>query len=265
MSDLALLETIDAYCDEVPRGSARTEEHGDLVVFIRDGNGWPFYARPARGRRAPSNHAIGEVRARQRSLGIPETFEWIHEVTPGMKKAVLGAGLQAHDHPLMVLTDEPPAATPPEGIEIRLAGADEPLDLIQGVAPIAFAHPGTEIGDAGPAQAADASEHAEDDHAFVRERLRNGSSVLAVAYADGVPVATGMHQPVGAVTELVGIGTLPSHRRRGIGAALTGFLVRDARARGIETIFLTAGDEEIARVYASQGFARAGTAGTAEP
>lgn len=262
-----LLETIDAYCDAVPRASARTEQHGDLVIFIRDGAGWPFYARPARGRRAPSNHAIGEVRARQRSLGVPESFEWIHEVTPGMKKAVLGASLQAHDHPLMVLSGAPPAAAPPQEIEIRLIGADEPLGLIQAVAPIAFAHPGTDVGDAGPAQAAESAETetAGDDHEFLRERLRNGASVLAAAFENGVPVATGMHQPVDAVSELAGVGTLPSHRRRGIGAALTGFLVADARSRGIETVFLTAGDETIARVYESQGFARVGTAGTAEP
>jgi ribosomal protein S18 acetylase RimI-like enzyme len=261
----ALIDTIDAYCDAAPRSSARTEEHGDLVVFIREGDGWPFYARPARGRRGPTSHAVAEVRARQRSLGIPEAFEWIHEAAPGMKAAVLAAKLTAHDHPLMVLDGPPPAATAPEGIEIRLVAPDEPLDLIQAVAPLAFSHPGTQVGDAGPEQAAQAAGSSEDDHAFLRERLGSGTSVLAAAFADGVPVATGMHQPVEDVSEVAGIGTLPAFRRRGIGAALTGFLVRDAQARGVATVFLTAGDEEIARVYASQGFARIGTAGTAEP
>jgi predicted GNAT family acetyltransferase len=68
-----------------------------------------------------------------------------------------------------------------------------------------------------------------------------------------------MHQPVGDVTEVVGVATLPAFRRRGLGAAVTGLLVADARARGVETVFLTAGDEEIARVYARLGFVRIGT------
>lgn len=182
-----------------------------------------------------------------------------------MKAAVAAAKLTVHDHPLMVLQGDPPAAPAPEGIEVRLVASDEPLDLIQAVAPLAFAHPGTQVGDAGPEQAAESVDAGGDDHAFVRERIRAGQSVLAAAFADGVPVATGMHQPVGQVAELVGVATLPAFRRRGIGAAVTGFLVRDARERGIETVFVTAGDEEIARVYAGQGFGRIGTSGTAEP
>lgn len=42
-------------------------------------------------------------------------------------------------------------------------------------------------------------------------------------------------------------------------------LVRDAVASGIHTIFLSAGDEAIARVYGRLGFRRIGTAGAAEP
>ncbi len=86
-----------------------------------------------------------------------------------------------------------------------------------------------------------------------------------MAIADDAPVAVGSHQPVGRITEITGVGTLPAYRRRGIGAALTSFLVQDALARGIETIFLTAGDEEIAGVYARTGFERVGTACAAEP
>jgi hypothetical protein len=40
--------------------------------------------------------------------------------------------------------------------------------------------------------------------------------------------------------------------------------VQDARERGVETIFLSAGSEEIARVYARLGFRRVGTACIAE-
>jgi predicted GNAT family acetyltransferase len=89
--------------------------------------------------------------------------------------------------------------------------------------------------------------------------------VLAAGFLDGEPVATGMHLPLDGVTEIVGVGTLPLARRRGYGAAVTAALLQDALRHGAGTVFLAAGDEEIARVYESLGFARAGTACIAEP
>ena len=54
--------------------------------------------------------------------------------------------------------------------------------------------------------------------------------------------------------------TLPSARRQGLGGAVTAALVTDALAHGAEIVFLSAGSEEIARVYGRLGFARIGTA-----
>ena len=98
------------------------------------------------------------------------------------------------------------------------------------------------------------------DASFLRERIEQGVSVMAVAELAGEPVAAGMHQPVGGVTEVVGVATLPAVRRQGLGGAVTGALVEDALARGAETVFLSAGSEDIARVYARLGFRRIGTA-----
>ena len=52
---------------------------------------------------------------------------------------------------------------------------------------------------------------------------------------------------------------------RGLGQALTATLVADARSRGVRTVFLSAGDEDVARVYARLGFRQVGTALIAEP
>ena len=100
---------------------------------------------------------------------------------------------------------------------------------------------------------------------FRRNRVRRGLTVWAAAWVDGLPVASSMHQPVGGVTEVVGVATLPAFRRRGLGAAVTALLVEDARARGAETVFLTARNDEIARVYARLGFVRVGTSCIAAP
>ena len=81
-----------------------------------------------------------------------------------------------------------------------------------------------------------------------------------MAETDYGPVAAGAHQPVGGVTEIVGVATLPAMRRQGLGGAVTGALVEDALAHGAETVFLSAGSDEIARVYARLGFRQIGTA-----
>jgi ribosomal protein S18 acetylase RimI-like enzyme len=257
-----LLDRIDAYCDAVPRPVARAEEFGSLVLFVREGAGWPYYARPRRGGPEPIAADVSRVRERQRRLGIPEAFEWIADVSPTMRAAATEAGVPPTDHPLMVHGG---GSVPAAGLEVRLVGPDEELAEPASVAPVAFANPGTAVGEAGDAQLRKlvAVRRPEADEAL-RERLRSNAAVLAVGYLEGRPVATGMHLPVGGVTEVVGVGTLPAARRRGFGAAVTAALVEDARRRGVETVFLSAGSEEIARLYASLGFERIGTACIAE-
>jgi predicted GNAT family acetyltransferase len=82
---------------------------------------------------------------------------------------------------------------------------------------------------------------------------------------DGTALCAGQHQPVGTVSEIVGVGTLPTARRRGLALAVTAALVADARSRGVETVFLSAGDDDVARIYSRLGFRRIATALIAEP
>ena len=87
------IERIDAFCDAVPRRRARAEEHGPLVLFVPTRPGFPYYARPRRGASATvTAEDIRAVRARQRELLIPESFEWIDEASPGMTAAAPAAG-----------------------------------------------------------------------------------------------------------------------------------------------------------------------------
>ena len=58
---------------------------------------------------------------------------------------------------------------------------------------------------------------------------------------------------------------LPVSRRRGLGAAVTAALAADAQGRGIGTVFLSATDDTVARVYARTGFRQVGVAMIAEP
>jgi ribosomal protein S18 acetylase RimI-like enzyme len=259
-----LVDRLDAYCDAVPRRAARAEPYGSLVLFVREREGWPFYARPARGGSAPAAGDVVRTRSRQRELGIPEAFEWIADVSPGMRDAAVAGGLVPNDHPLMVHRGGPTAAA--DGLDVRLVDADEELSAIAVVAGVAFANPGTGAGEAGAVEVARlAAVRKPKANEELRARMLAGELVLAAGFLDGAPVATGIHQPVDGVTEIAGVGTLPSARRRGFGAAVTGLLVEDARSRGVETVFLSAGDDEIARLYGSLGFERVGTACIAAP
>lgn len=264
-----LLARIEAYYDAVPRAAARAEDVGALTLFVNRGPGWPYYGRPRLGGPPVAAADVAAMRARQRRLGVPEAFEWIAEVTPSMHAAAEQAGLAVHQHPLMVLDRAAwtaAGAAEPAG-DVRLVDPDTPdLALLRAVAQVGFAAPGTAIGEAGLLELAGAAD-CQDPQAMdaVRERMRRGLTVTAAAYQGDLPVSVGSHQPVGDLTEIVGVATLPAVRRRGLGGAVTRALVADALGRGCEVVFLSAGDDAVARVYARIGFRRAGTALIAEP
>ncbi|MEU3936820.1 GNAT family N-acetyltransferase [Streptomyces sp. NPDC029044] len=267
----ALLDRLEEYYDAVPRHGARAEDHGPLTLFVRQGQGWPFYARPAPGRSGPLRATdVQKVRARQRELGVPESFEWVAETTPTLRAAVEETGLVVHEHPLMVLDPGTPAAEVDGlsgSVSVRIVGTDDPvLPGALAVPHLAFAEPGTHVGLAGTGQLAEAIDARMADGSVERAilRIREGLTVVAAAVEHGPVLSAGQHQPLAGVSEIVGVGTLPAARRRGLAGAVTAALVADARSRGAATVFLSAGDDDVARVYARLGFRRVGTALIAE-
>ncbi|MEW2377813.1 GNAT family N-acetyltransferase [Micromonospora sp. NPDC047812] len=272
--DRDLFGRLERFYDAVPRDAARTEEHGALVLFVREGAGWPFYARPrldAAG--APSLADVTAVRERQRELGLPEALEWVHETTPDLLAVARSAGLSVLEAPLMVLD---PAALPDPGtltdVPLRMLDAAEPgfaadVAARRAVAAVGFSAAGTAPGEAGAAQR-DAAMAELDEAALDEERARVADgrrlSVLAETPVEGA-LASGMAMRVGDVAEIAGVATLPAARRRGLGAAVTATLARELLAAGTDLVFLSAGSEDIARVYLRVGFRRVGTACIAEP
>jgi GNAT superfamily N-acetyltransferase len=266
MDGIELLHHLDGYLDAVPRSVARTEAIGALTLFVNDGPGWRYYARPTPGGGPVSSRDVRIARDRQKERGHPQAFEWIAELNPEMVAATRAAGLATLEHPLMLLREEPDPLAPPSGVEIRLVEHIDDLVGAMAVAELGFGSSGTQVGQVGPDAIREAAAKLEGSTVeFARDRNAGGFTVTVLAMMDGVPVASGAHNPVGLTTELVGIATLPSHRRRGIGAAITSFLVQDARERGVQTIFLSADTPEVARIYERAGFRSVGTAGAAEP
>lgn len=268
VSDKEIIRQIDAYCDTQPLERARAERHGPLVLFVPVRWGFPYYARPRAGAREPVTPAdVRAVRARQRELQLPESFEWIEDSAPEMAAAAAAAGLRVHRHPVLVLGSLAPPPPLPPATAVRIVPADDP-ELIQAwaVPGVAFAHPGGEIGRAGVAERDKlAANHDPASIEVVRERLRTGRSVLATASGPSGPLGSGSYQHAAGVAEITGIGVLPAARRRGLGAAITHALAAHAQASRAPTVFLSAADSDAARVYTRLGFREIGTAVIAEP
>lgn len=265
MNCLAMITRVDDYLHAVPLSNAIAEQIGPFTLF-RSTTVWPYYARPIPGSGLtikPSD--IEAVRSRCEELGIPLSFEWVVETCPSLGPAAAAAGLTVIEHPLLVLErDEFRPATAAARCEI-LPAEETVLRQARAVASIAFGDPGTAIGAAGPAERdAKAAEMPDEMIDAVLGRVRNGVTVSAAAFTDDGLVASGQHQPVGSATEIVGVATLPSMRRRGLAAAVTSTLVEHAFANGVELVLLSAENQAVAAVYERVGFHRIGTAGAAE-
>lgn len=268
----SLLSDLERYLDAAPRITAEAQNLGPLCLFINRGY-WPFYARPRLFfAEPPYARDIETVRRRQRELGLPEAFEWVHETTPGMIEAALAAGLTVRQLPLMLLESFRPAEVP-AGITLRLLGPNDPnLRAAQAVAHLGFSWPGT---DSGPLGVTERDTRAgllqSEEITHLQDRIRRGLTRMVTALGspdtsigEG-PLCVGSHLPLGNTSEIVGLATLPAARHHGLAKAVTTKLVEDASSRGVETIFLTAGSEGVARMYEGLGFARIGTSCVAEP
>jgi hypothetical protein len=264
-----LFERLERFYDTVPRAEARVEEFGSLVLFVRSG-GQPGYARPLG---CPTAADLAAVRERQRELGVPEAFEWVHETTPSLLPLVREAGFGVQHAPLMVLDPtglpSPGAAKRARLLDPEAASFAADLAVRRAIADVGFSCPGTLVGAAGaPARDAAVRPVPAEDLALELAWHRAGrlASALAPVPVDpSGPLSSGLYQRVDGVAEVAGVATVPAGRRTGLGSAVTAVLARHAWDNGADLVFLTAGSEEIARVYARVGFCRVGTACIAEP
>ncbi|MBA3278392.1 MAG: GNAT family N-acetyltransferase [Geodermatophilaceae bacterium] len=257
MSISATLQRVEQYYDIAPRSDSRVEEIGSLTLFIGTGP-WAYYARPRLGIDMVQAEDVERACARMHELNLPQAFEWMAESTPSMRAAASRSGLSIVDGPLLVVAD-PVDVMLPGGVRLFLVGADDPkLGDYLHLAARAFSETATNEapGEPGP-ESSDAAV------AHLRTRLADGRTVLMAAMAQNRLLAVGSHHPVvvgdEVVTEIVGVATLPDYRGRGLGAAITAALVSDARQE-CSLVFLSAGDDDSARVYERVGFAQIGTA-----
>lgn len=253
LDEVGLLDSIDAYCDLVPRAVARGEVHGPFTVFVTDAGGWPCAARPRPGgERAVTADDVRSVCDAQRERGVEVSIEWVHEVQPGLAAAAADAGLEVVRHDLMVLRGAGVEAAVAASVSLGWMTPDHPqLGAVNAAIGAAFG--GT-----------DEVVPWEPSHDLCW-RLQSGRFRQIGAWDDTGAVGGGAHSPRCDVTELTGIGVIPRARRHGVGAAVTAALVVDALAHGTDLVFLSAADDRGAALYRRLGFETVGTACTAEP
>jgi ribosomal protein S18 acetylase RimI-like enzyme len=250
--DDVVLALIDAFLDASVADSTDRVDVGPMRVLISRRQ-WPYYARP----RAeldlsdPSAVTVDDVAAAAAALernGAPVAFEWVRERVPSMDDAVSAYGLEVEAAPLLVLTAAPQPEPAVDGVSFRLVGPDDAaVPAAAQVVAAAFGSPYVE------------------EHEHIRSRISRGLNVSVVAEAaDGSVVGTATLQPIGVTAEIVGVAVLPEHRRRGIGSALTRFLVGEAAARGVDTVLLSAAPDALG-VYESLGFVVVATLVSAPP
>jgi GNAT superfamily N-acetyltransferase len=246
------LQQIEEYYDTVPRIAATVEEVGPFTLFLPvPGTGWDFYARPRLGvSHEFTAEDVRRVLARQEELEVTQAIEWVHEVTPSLLPAVreaLGNEVEVEECPLLAL---PPSLAlrgeDPPGSHRVLTAEDADLGLVIGAIDASFE--GTDA-------------YAAHEAGKRPELIESGHLVMVGSYDDtGRLVGGGSTSPRGEVTELMGIGVLPSARKQGRGGSITRALVRAARSRGVTTAFLSAASDDAASVYREVGFERVGTA-----
>jgi GNAT superfamily N-acetyltransferase len=131
-------------------------------------------------------------------------------------------------------------ALAPAGVELRIAGPAD-LDLVAAIDATAFG------GEAG----ASAS--------WMGPGLGADGFRVVVASFEGVPVATATsvvtNDWAGPAVGLFGVAVVPQARRRGIGAAVSSWLLEHAFADGARLAHLNPDTEEAARLYTRLGFA----------
>jgi len=245
-----LLATLETYYDAAPRPLATTQEVGPFTLFVKtDPTGWPYYARPRLGLDVPITAAdVKAVLDRELELGIPQNLEWVHETTPSLLDPARANGMTVEECPLLVLSTG-------ESVDVTTRAvvlAPDSVDLAEVIGAIGAGFQGTDEVKVAPV-------------GRQPQLIRDGLLTMVASYDDqGAVVGGGSHSPRGITTELTGIAVLPRARRRGVGAAITQALLEDAKARGVDTIFLSADDDAVARVYERVGFTRVATACIAE-
>jgi len=161
--------------------------------------------------------ALRESMAFFDGLGLPFVVRIREGVDPAAERAAERLGMPYSDTvPGMALPSIPPPPPVPAGLEIRTVGRGIDIPRFQGVIAEGFEMP------------IDLARQL-----FIEDVLVGAPGIEAyLGFADGLPVATSTLVRTGAVAGVYNVATLDSHRRRGIGEAMTWYAVQRGAEMG---------------------------------
>ncbi|TDO59850.1 FR47-like protein [Kribbella sp. VKM Ac-2571] len=231
-------------------GAARSKRQvvaGPLAGLLHDKDDWYLSGLLAAEPGQPFSPddlpwALDTIRQAFAAEGRWLSAELVEEANPGLAEALAANGMTLVSRlPLLVVSPaELVVPELPSGVTVRVVASDEDQEVANAVSAEAY-----EMDTAGSA--------------FKPDPL-DGGAVLV--YADDVPVATAAWTAVAdEVSEVAGVGTVHSHRRRGFGGIATAYATLKAcEMAGVTLAWLTPGDDGADRVYRRLGYGPKATA-----
>jgi predicted GNAT family acetyltransferase len=186
--------------------------------------------------------AIDTIRQAFAAEGRWVHAEFVDEANPGLAEALAAQGMTIVSRLPLLVVDPAGLIVPelPVGTTVTVVSSPEEQAVANAVAAEAY-----ELDSA--------------DFAYKPDPADGGAVIVHV---DDVPAATAAWTAVAdEVTEVAGVGTIHSHRRRGLGAIATAYATQTAFDLGGATLaWLTPGDDGADRVYRRLGYAPRATA-----
>jgi len=237
------LSAIQAYIRETAPRGRETERIGPFLATYSPDTDHPMlnYAIPDDGAE-PSPAEITALTDAYRRRGLLPRLEYFTEIAPALEKLLISQGYTLERRvALMICTpDDRIDRTAPKGVSLREPRTADEFRRLRSAQNVAFGEP-PEVADTEV------------------ERSSDPDRLTVLAEADGEIIGGGIAlEIVDGTTEVAGIAVLEAYRHRGIAAAITAWLTREAHARGAHTAFLTPGDDGIGTVYARVGYRPAG-------
>jgi ribosomal protein S18 acetylase RimI-like enzyme len=155
-------------------------------------------------------------------FGIVVEADAGHPVEAGLREA----GWEVfEDEPALVLPSIPPRPPLPDGLEIRRVCDAKGRQDMGKVLVAGFGSPTAET-------ITELSPDLLESFVPTLECAHDPDVALLVGYVDGEPVSSAFLFVVGQIAGITGVATVPTHRRRGLGRALTWEALREGAARG---------------------------------
>jgi hypothetical protein len=219
---------------------------GPLTGLLHDDDTWYLSGMVATEPGEPFDQdavpeALAIIRRAFAAEGRWLSAELIEEASPGLADVLEANGMTVASRPPLLV--------------VEAAGLLEP-DLPDVVASVVSSEEEQAQANAVCVEAYESEDAAA---AFEPDPADGGWILLRV---DGLPVASASWGAVSdGVTEIAGVGTIHSHRRRGLGAIATAYATRQAfELAGATLAWLTPGDEGSDRIYRRLGFTPKATA-----